>query len=192
MQKKVAIFGSAINEDADNIGAQIKELGETLADKEIVLITGACEGVPYKVALVAYQRNKAEIWGFSPSRNYQEQVESTPGDDNSIYSKLIYIPKDYEFADNIYVCRKYRNVTTTATCDAGIIVSGRWGTMNEFTNLNDMGKVIGILTGTGGIADLLKDLYQKISKPSKAVLIFNSSPKELVEQVIAEIEKRSN
>lgn len=58
----------------------------------------------------------------------------------------------------------YHNVLTTAACDAGIIIAGRWGSMNEFTNLYDMGKVIGVLTGTGGIADELPQLLKKISK----------------------------
>ena len=60
--------------------------------------------------------------------------------------------------------KKYRNVSSTANCDAGIIISGRWGTMNEFTNLYDMGKVIGILTETSGVADEIKNLSKKINK----------------------------
>lgn len=191
-KRKIAIFGSAVNDNLDKIKEKIKDLGEALADKNVILITGACTGIPYQVALTAFKKSKTEIWGFSPCINYGNQVKSTPQDDNSIYSKLIYVSKSYEFADNIEVSRKYRNVTTTASCDAGIIISGRWGTMNEFTNLHDMGKVVGILTDTGGIADLIKDLYQKISKPTKAVLIFNSSPQKLVNLVLEELNKRIN
>ena len=74
--------------------------------------------------------------------------------------------------------------------DAGIIISGRWGTMNEFTNLHDMGKVIGVLTGTGGVADDLSSLSKKIHKPSKAVVIFDSSPEQLVKRILEELKHR--
>lgn len=60
----------------------------------------------------------------------------TNGDDVSKYAKVFYIPKDFASQYDLQVCRKYRNVTSTANCDAGIIISGRWGTMNEFTKMN--------------------------------------------------------
>lgn len=83
-----------------------------------------------------------------------------------------------------------RNVLSTATCDGGIVLSGRYGTLNEFTNLYDMGKVIGVLTGTGGTADLLPNLGKQISKPSKATVFFDNSASALVNQVINEIRLR--
>src|SRR3990167_5240460 len=56
----------------------------------------------------------------------------------------------------------------------------------------DMGKVIGVLTGTGGIADELEVLHQTIHKPGKAIIFFSSDPKELVKLVIGEVEKRKS
>jgi len=161
-----------------------------LAEADVILITGACIGLPYEVALAAYKKNRVEIWGFSPATDYEGQVACTPDDDNSIYSRLIYTPSDFEFVSDVNVARKYRNILSTATCEGGIIISGRWGSLNEFTNLYDMGKVIGVLTGTGGVADLLPNLSKQISKPSKATVFFNNSASTLVNQVISEIRKR--
>ena len=79
---------------------------------------------------------------------------------------------------------------STATADAGIIISGRWGTMNEFTNLYDMGKVIGVLTGFGGIADELPSLSKKINKQSKAKVFFSDNPDTLVSEIINELKQR--
>ncbi len=64
--------------------------------------------------------------------------------------------------------------------------------MNEFTNLYDFGKVIGILTGTGGIADELKSLNKKIHKPGRAKVLFSNSVQKLVELVLKELQKRKN
>lgn len=189
MREKIGVFGSAVSDSAE-VAAKARELGETLAGSDVILITGACSGLPYEVALAAYRKNKAEIWGFSPASDYDGQVASTPRDDNTIYSRMVYTPTDFEFIGDISVARKYRNVLSTATCDGGIVIAGRWGSLNEFTNLYDMGKVIGVLTGTGGIADILPDLSRQISKPSAASVFFNSSPVELVSQVISEIRQR--
>lgn len=189
MKERIGIFGSAVY-DSEAITTKARELGEVLAEADVILITGACSGLPYEVALAAYKKGRTEIWGFSPAPNYEGQVACTPDDDNTIYSRLTYTPADFEFVSDVAVARKYRNVLSTATCDGGIVVSGRWGSLNEFTNLYDMGKVIGVLTGTGGIADILPDLSRQISKPSKASVFFNNSASILVSQVISEIRQR--
>jgi len=181
---KIAIFGSATNESNKTI-EKAKIIGKELARSKAIVINGATSGIPYVAAYEAY-RNGAKIWGFSPASNLQGQKEIFP-EDKIKYSKLIFIPKNYQFINNIDVCRKYRNVTSTATCDAGIIIAGRWGTMNEFTNLKDMGKVIGVLTGSGGIADEIKKLNKKINKESLSSLVFDSNPKNLVSKVLKKL-----
>lgn len=182
MSFKIGIFGSAEG-NFEKVLGKAKELGRELSKHDLILITGASTGLPYEVIETAKERGSKEIWGFSQSINLEEQNLSNPNTDSSTFSKIIYVPRTYEFVLDPQVCRKYRNVTSTANCDAGIIISGRWGTLNEFTNLYDYGKVIGVLTGTGGIADELLDLSKKINKPSKAKIIFNSDPKELVKEI---------
>ncbi len=162
MKYKIGVFGS-FEDYKDSITDKAKQLGQTLGQKNIIIITGASTGLPYLVANEA-SKSGIEIWGYSPKINIDEQKEESPNDDLSIYKKLFFVPKNFLFASNLQISRKYRNVISTANCDAGIIISGRWGSMNEFTNLFDMGKVIGVLTGTGGIADELPTLNQKITK----------------------------
>jgi len=52
--------------------------------------------------------------------------------------------------------------------------------MNEFTNLLYDGKAIGVLTGTGGLADELPDWYLRLRKKSESLVYFRSSPMDLV------------
>ncbi len=186
---KIGVYGSAVSESPE-LDAKARELGEILADEDVILITGACSGLPYQVVSTAYKKNHNEIWGFSPATDHKGQLAFTPKDDSTIYTRLVYVPSDMEFASDIQVCIKFRNVLSTAACDGAVIISGRWGSMNEFTNLHDMGKVIGILTGTGGIADELPGLNAKVHKPSKAKVVFDSSPHSLVERVLEEVERR--
>lgn len=188
---KIGVFGSAEGKDIEKVLPKAKQLGEILGkwNNEIIIITGACPGLPNEVALNA-NKNGSEIWGYSESIDLKTQQTIFPQLDFSIYRKLFYVPKKYGFVSNSQVSKKYRNVSSTANCDAGIIISGRWGTLNEFTNLYDMGKVIGVFTGTGGIADELEDLNKKIHKPGKAKVIFNTSPEKLLNQILTELDKK--
>ncbi len=188
-KEKIGIFGSAAGV-TEEINQKARQLGEALAAYDVILITGACSGLPYEAVNSARKVNsEIEIWGYSPAYDYEEQVSLTPGNDNDIYSKLIYTSRNVSVTD-ITSRRKYRNVLSTDQCDAGIIISGQWGTLNEFTNLFDMGKVVGVLIDTGGVADLLLELSQKISKPSKAKVIFNSDPTALVSYVLKMAQER--
>lgn len=196
MKYKIGVFGSSVNENKEAI-RKTRQLGKELSKQNTIVVTGACSGMPYIAAYEA-SKNGGEVWGFSPNVNEVSQIAMYKNDDIKIYNKIFYIPKNYK---NLFFMKsddlrftelmsrqKYRNVISTANCDAGIIISGRWGTLNEFTNLYDMGKIIGILTETGGIADEIESLSKKINKPSKAKLIFSSDSHELVKQVIEELD----
>ncbi len=185
---KIGIFGSDERSEGDplldrqgNVYKFAKEFGEELSKLKATIITGACSGIPYSVAYEAH-RHGCDVIGYSPEPDINGQKLFTPKDDLTIYKEIKFTPKSFEFASNRQVCKKYRNVISTANCDAGIIISGRWGTMNEFTNLYDMGKVIGVLIGTGGIADELPSLSKKINKKSRAKVLFDSSPKILIQK----------
>ncbi len=188
---KIGIFGSPIGTDTRLVN-KLQELGRELAKNRVILITGACTGAPYIVAYEAAKKAGTEVWGFSPELNFKQQKIATPEDDLSIYSKLTYMPKNFSFISSPAVCKKYRNVISTATCDAGIIIAGRWGSLNEFTNLVDMGKIVAVLTQTGGIADELQRLTKKIKKGTEKKIIYNNKPSKLVQELIHELSAKTN
>jgi predicted Rossmann-fold nucleotide-binding protein len=197
MTYKIGVYGSNISEgeQAEALG---KELGRTLARYHCTVITGACSGMPYIVAHAAAQ-DGAEIWGFTPELNAEAHRRAYPSDDITIYKRLLYVPPNYkelfmmipesgslDLAGRL----KYRNVISTINSDAGIIISGGWGTLNEFTNLIYDGKPIGVLTGTGGLADELPALYPKLRKKSQSVVVFENDPEKLVAELITILETR--
>jgi predicted Rossmann-fold nucleotide-binding protein len=63
MKYKIGVFGSA--EEEKKALRKAKELGRELSKHNPIVITGACGGIPYKVASTAYSF-EAEIWGFAP------------------------------------------------------------------------------------------------------------------------------
>ncbi len=188
MKYKIGVYGSNITEGVEAVRLA-QELGDVLARYNVIVVTGGCSGMPYAVAQAA-KRGGAEVWGFTPRRNEQEQQLAYPLDDITVYDRLFFVPQQYDqyfFLDQpLSAARdesarlKYRNVISTIHADAGIIISGSWGSMNEFTNLIYDGKPIGVLTGTGGLADELPQWYPRLRKKSQAPVHFSSVPGELV------------
>lgn len=185
----IGVFGSAIIEEEALVVAA-RSLGRVLGEHDCTVVTGACSGLPYLAAAEAARCGR-DVWGFSPVRSLDEQRAFVPDDDLSIYSRLIYIPASFPFGENLDISKKYRNVISTAHCDAGIIIAGRWGTLHEFCSLLDYGKVVGVLTGTGGVADELPLLYEHISKPGSAEVIFDADPSVLVARIVTALDVRA-
>ena len=185
MTYKIGVFGSAESNSPTTL-KQAKKLGNILGKHRSTVITGASSGLPLIVATEA-AKGGSEIWGFSPATSREHHQKLYPDHNLSIYAKLAFVPRSFPFISNDKVCKKYRNVISTATCDAGIIIAGRWGSLNEFTNLIDMGKTIGVLTGTGGIASLLPNLTKKIKKENSGKVFFHHSATTLLNKIIHEL-----
>jgi hypothetical protein len=73
------------------------------------------------------------------------------------------------------------------SCDFVIFISGSIGSLNEFTIAHDEGKVIGCLTGTGGVADEIERLTQTFPKKSQSQSFYDADPVKLLTRCIANI-----
>lgn len=199
MKYKIGVFGSAVEDNKKALEQAIK-LGEELGKyKNIIIITGGSKGLPYIVAQEA-SKNGVDVWGFTPEIDLKHQKMVYPENNPAIFAKLLFVPtyfrklffvkKNDKFECERFARQNYRNVISTANCDAGIIISGRWGTLNEFINLYETGKVIGVLTDTGGIADELKTLIAKVPKKTDAIVLFEHDPKKLISKVIGSLSEQ--
>ena len=179
---KIGVFGSAVTEGTQAMNHAIS-FGSALGayKDEVILVTGACPGVPYAAATAAH-KNNVEVWGFSPAHSHDEHDKLYPNS-NGIYKQMEYVPRKFSLSHDIMARCHYRCVTLTHAVDAGIIIAGRWGTMNEFTNLADFGKVVGVLKGTGGIADTLEHSVSLIQKDRGATILFDTDPISLAQRV---------
>ena len=66
------------------------------------------------------------------------------------------------------------------SCDVVLFVAGAMGSLNEFTIAHDERKVIGCLTGTGGVADESEYLLQRFGKNTKTRVFLNDDPERLL------------
>lgn len=155
-----------------------EKLGELIAQHNLVLVTGATTGAPYWAAKGA-KKAGGFVVGLSPATTQRHHVEEykLPVDYHDL---IIYTGFDYSG----------RNLLLTRSSDAVITVCGRMGTLNEFTIAFEDGKPQGVLTGSGGMADMLEDIINKSHRgPGKVV--FDSDPEKLLEKVIALIEEEN-
>jgi len=177
LKYKICVSGAAETECcAPDALEKAKELGREIVRQNGVLVTGATTGVPYWAAIGAKEEGGISI-GLSPAASEKAHV------------RTYHLPVDY-FDVIIYTGFEYagRNLLLTRASDAVIIVCGRIGTLNEFTIAFEDQKPIGVLTGTGGEADQLKDIVAKGNRgPGK--IVYDQDPKILVEKVIDLIEK---
>lgn len=188
MSYRIGVYGSATTA-APEVIPMARRLGRELAHRSCTLITGACSGLPYQAAYAAAEHG-AEVWGFSPAHDIEGQRAFTPEDDLGIYSQLHFIPSSFPYADDLLVRKKLRNVISTATCDAGIVIGGRWGTLHEVTSLVDFGKVIGVITSSGEVAAALPDLVATLAEIGDDRICFAASPEEVVARVIDLLDRR--
>ena len=178
---KIAVYGSAAGDIDPAVSEKAKVIGEEIARRGHVLITGACPGLPYDAVLGA-KEHKGEVIGFSPGVNLDDHRGRFrfPIDG---FTGFVYVPGNYVHRNNAKVCEKYRNVSSVAECDAAVIISGRSGTMNELTSCYDLEKDIGVLTETGGNTPFIPALVRKWNKPSGSRIIYDANPIKLVESL---------
>jgi uncharacterized protein (TIGR00725 family) len=169
MKIKVGVMGSAAEIGADqktDLRNQINKLAQALAARHAILFTGATTGLIHEVGKAAQEAGVQHV-GISPGSNESEHREN--------YKLPI---------DNVDVLvftgfgLKGRNVVLVRSCDIVIFIAGAMGSLNEFTIAHDEGKIIGCLTGTGGVADQANYLL-RFAKQTSAKVFQNSDPDAL-------------
>jgi len=175
---KICVSGGAQGVNAEKALDLASKVGEEVARRGHILITGATSGVPYVAAVAAKKAGGSNI-GFSPagSKEEHERKYKLPAEDK-IFDHVIYTEAGYTG----------RNLLMVRSADATIIIDGRIGTLNEFTVAFEENEIVGVLEGSGGIADEIRHLLE-VAKKGKRKVIFGNDPVGLVEKVIKKIKE---
>lgn len=173
---KIAVSGAAAG-DCSVRGKQLAiEVGKELAKRGCVVLTGATTGVPDFVAQGAKQAG-GMVLGFSPAGTEKQHVN------------IYHLPTDHH--DIIFYSGfgyAHRNALLTTLSDAVITICGRMGTLNEFTMSFEENKIIGVLMGSGGMADEIPHIVE-VAKRGPGHIIYSDKPKELVYKVLEAVAK---
>lgn len=177
LKYKIAIVGAADTGHCDDRALEkAEELGRRIAEHNMVLITGATTGVPYWAAKGAKQAGGIVV-GFSPAASKEEHTEDY-GLPLDYYDFITYTGLDYSG----------RNLMIVRSADALIVVCGRMGTLNAFTNAFEDKKPQGVLAGSGGAADVVGSIIESMHKEGSEEVIFESEPEQLLEKLIKRTE----
>lgn len=165
-------------EEKARLEEKANKLGAAIAKHECVLVTGATTGLPDMVARAAKGHGALTV-GISPASNRTDHVESLGLPDDAA-DFLVYTGFGF----------KGRNVINVRSADIVIIFGGATGTLNEFTIAYDEGKVIGILEGSGGIADHIREIVGICKRTKAARLVYDADPEALLDACLAAFNSR--
>lgn len=173
MKLTFGVMGAASGAFDDEVVVRCVRLGKTIAERDCVLVTGACPGLPY----AAVQGAKAAgglVVGISPglSRDEHEHKYASPVEG---FDVLIYTGSGL-------MGREVENIRSS---DIVVIAGGSSGTLGEFAIAYDEGRLIGVLTGTGGIAGHVEQLVELFAKPTGAHVLYDDDPERLVDRLLA-------
>ena len=168
----IGVMGSAGGDMSPHQIEVARELGREIARHDCVLITGACPGLPYESHKGAKEIGGLSV-GISPALAIDEHINRfrSPVDG---FDVMIYTGSGL----------MGREITGIRSCDIVVIVGGRSGTLGEFAIAYDEGKLIGVLAGSGGVADAVDEIVAIVHKDTGAYIIYESDPNKLIDSLI--------
>ncbi len=153
-----------------------ERLGTAIAKSGHIITTGATVGLPYYSAKAARLAGGMSI-GFSPASSLREHVNK--------YRLPIGVFNFVNYTGMHYVGRDAYLVLSS---DAVITIGGRFGSLHEFTTALESNTICGILIGSGGTADIIPELLQKLEPIHMENLILEENPEKLVEKIVSRLD----
>lgn len=172
MRLKVGVMGGAGSDIPQEYLRKAMQLGEAIADAGCVVVTGACPGLPLAAAGGAKLQGGMVV-GISPALSLDEHAYK--------YQSPTLAHDVLIFTGSGLMGREVVNIRSS---DIVIIIGGSSGTLGELAIAYDEGKLIGVLTETGGITHLVKEILEACNKQTGARVIYGSDPQKLIDQLL--------
>jgi len=171
MKTMIGVMGSVSGYD-ERARDLTYRLGESIARHGCAIVTGACPGLPHEAVRGAKATGGLTV-GVSPGHNFAEHTikYDSPWEG---YDIIIYTGSGL----------MGREITGVRSCDIVVLAGGRSGTLGEFSIAYDEGKLIGVLKGTGGIAEHVSMLVDVIHKDTGAQVVYGDDPEHLIATLV--------
>jgi len=172
MKLTIGVMGSSGGNLSEEVLRKAYSLGEAIAERDAILITGGCPGLPYEAVRGAKAKGGLVV-GISPGLSIDEHrgkyASPVEGFDVLIYTGSGLMG---------------REITNIRSCDIVVIAGGRTGTLGELAIAYDEGRLIGVLTGTGGITEIVEKILRVSGKETGACVLYDDDPVKLVDRLI--------
>ncbi len=175
---QICVSGAASGETVEAAHQLAFDLGRAIAEAGHTLITGATVGLPHYAPMGAKKGGGLSI-GFSPAASLREHVNSYR------------LPtKEFDYINFTGMEYVGRDVHLVRSSDAVITVGGRMGSLHEFSTAIESSKVCAVILGSGGLADFLPTLTERVVTPHVKDIIYDTDPKRLVGLVIKALDEK--
>src|SRR5665213_841512 len=178
LRYSICISGAAAGDTVKASYLKAEALGTAIAASGQILTTGATVGLPYYAAYAAKKAGGISV-GFSPAASLREHL------------RKYRLPYDcYDFVNFTGLHYVGRDLYLVQSSDAVITIGGRFGSLHEFTSALEAGKPCGILTGSGGTADIIPHLMAVLEPPHRELVVYDEDPEKLVDKVISMLDEK--
>ena len=177
MNYTICVSGAAGGDTVETSSKLAERIGTAIAKSGHITTTGATVGLPYFAARAATKAGGMSI-GFSPAASLREHIYK--------YRLPIGIYDFVNFTGMHYVGR---DVLLVQSSDAIITVGGRFGSLHEFTTALESNMPCGVLLGSGGTADLIPGLLEKLEHAHHELIVMDENPEKLVAKIIKMLDK---
>ena len=171
-QIRIGVMGSAATEADNHVASLCRRLGRAIAEQGCCLLTGACPGLPHEAVLGAKEA-QGHVVGISAGVNLKEHIET-----------FVSPYKDYDVLIYTGLGLMGRELINIRSSDIVVVTGGRCGTLGEFSIAYEEGKLIGVLSGTGGITAVLSDVERSLGKSTGAEVIYDTEPERLIRKLL--------
>jgi uncharacterized protein (TIGR00725 family) len=172
MRLKIGVMGGATGIMSRDLLERAHALGRAIARSGCILVTGGCPGLPLASACGAKEEG-GFVLGISPGLSLDEHVHKY-GSPTDFHDVLV-------FTGSGLMGREVVNIRTS---DVVVIIGGRSGTLGELAISYDEGKLIGVVTGTGGISDVVREILAACAKDTGARVVYDADPERLVGELL--------
>lgn len=174
---QICVSGAHAGQTVDTSRMLAYEVGAAIARKGHTLTTGATTGLPSYAARGAKDNGGLSI-GFSPAASYREHVKS--------YRLPV---KEFDYINFTNMDYVGRDVYLVRCSDAVISIGGSMGSLHEFSTAIESHKFCAVLLGSGGLADFIPTLLDKLRVDQQVKVVYDTNPERIVNQVVEYLDK---
>jgi uncharacterized protein (TIGR00725 family) len=178
LKYSICVSGAAAGPTVTLSAQLAMRTGAEIAKQGHILTTGATIGLPYHAAIGAKKAGGMSV-GFSPASSLREHL------------RKYRLPREgFDFINFTGMHYVGRDLYLVQSSDAVITIGGRFGSLHEFTSALEDHKPCGILLGSGGTADIIPELMQRLQPPENDLVIYDEDPERLVARIIEVLDKK--
>ncbi len=173
-QFRIGVFGGAFVIDSERAEEMAREIGRGIVRRGHIVMTGATSGLPHIAGKAALEAGGV-VLGVSPARDAVEHTNR--------YKKPLDGCSHIFYTGQGYTGRNYLNLRN---CDMGVFIGGEAGTLEEYCVGIYEGLVLGALTNSGGICELLPEIVKRFKTDHGGAFCFSDEPENLLDTMISQ------